>query len=338
LTLVVSLDLTTSTPQPIRSSSYSFSLGGSSSSSASASSSAPPTPHFATTSTEFNLFPKHHSTKNSSSSSHPQSDPASLSTDNLELDSKTDLTRLRSDAFWELRRSVAESGEGLVRRMRDYESSRSRAGVYSKAKDSLRRGRKRHSLSTRPRRTMDVGDGSDAEDDIQIFSGNEGDAGSARKKRALSVGMADSHAPPKSPFMDLHHNERCFSPATTFGSGPSAYTSDDEDFMDLVNDSPLSMSAMASSPAPPALSHSFTTSDSSSVISLSSHFFGTPSLGQPHHPTIPTSPSSSRSEKAIAALSLALANGAGGINDYEALRAVETAPIVEDTQVGELWH
>lgn len=325
----------TTDSQPIRSSSYSFSLGGGSSSSASASaSSAPPTPHFATTSAEFNLFPKHHSTESSSPSLHPQSDPASLSTDNLELDSKIDLTRLRSDAFWELRRSVAESGEGLVRRMRDYESLRSRAGVYSKAKDSLRQSRKRHSLSTRPKRMMGAGDGSDVEDDVQIFSGNEFDAGGARKKRALSVGMANSHVPP-SQFVDLHRNERRFLPATTFCSGPSAYTSDDEDSMELVNDSPLSMSGVASSPVAP---YSFTTSTSSSVASLSSHSFGIPSSEQHRHSTIPTSPSSSRSEKAIAALSLALANGAGGINDYEALRAVETAPIVEDTQVGELWH
>jgi hypothetical protein len=50
------------------------------------------------------------------------------------------------------------------------------------------------------------------------------------------------------------------------------------------------------------------------------------------------SPSSSRSEKAIAALSLAMANGAGGLNDYSALRAKEIPPIIEDSQVGELWH
>jgi hypothetical protein len=261
----------------------------------------------------------------------------------IDLDTKVNLTQLRSDAFWELRKSVAENGEGLVRRMRDYESSRSRGAIYSKAKDSLRRGRKRHSISLRPRRVINTGDGTNEEDGVEIFAGDAGssevdDYGNTRKKRAFSLGMADSgvHA---SPFMDLEGSERCSSPGATFLSVPSAYNSDDES-MDLFSDSPLSTSVVASSPGAPALSYSFTNSTNSSFVSLPPTFFGVHSKSSPprHHSLIDTSPLSSRSEKAIAALSLAMANGAGGLNDYSALQTMEIPQIIEDSQVGELWH
>jgi hypothetical protein len=46
--------------------------------------------------------------------------------------------------------------------------------------------------------------------------------------------------------------------------------------------------------------------------------------------------SASRTEKAIAALSLAIANGAAGLGDYDTLRDIPSVMI--DSQVGELWH
>jgi hypothetical protein len=306
-------------------------------------SSAPPTPSFPATSAEFKLFPKHTRTQSNSRQPNPQSDPPLPSIDDIDIDTQAHLTRLRSDAFWELRRSVEENGEGLVRRMRDYESSRSRGAVYSKAKDSLRRGRKRHSISVRPRRAIDTGDGSDEEDGAKSFVGETGssEAGdycTARKKRAFSLGMAESGAHSSS-LVDLEGSERCSSPGAAFFSAPSAYNSDDES-MDLFNDSPLSMSGIASSPGAPALSHSFTNSTNSSFVSLPPPFYGVSSKSSPprHYSLTNTSPSSSRSEKAIAALTLAMANGAGGLNDYSALRAMEIPPIIEDSQVGELWH
>lgn len=317
----------------------SFSLQDDSSSTPAAS--VPPTPFFATTSAEFNLFPKHKRTQSSSDWSHAQPDPPLPSIEDIDLDTKIDLIRLRSDAFWELRRSVAESGEGLVRRMRDYESSRSRGGVYSKAKDSLRRGRKRHSLSIRPRRVV-AADGSGSEDEVEIFSGDRSseadDSGGARKKRAFSLGTADSGVH-DSPFMDLDGSERCSSPGAACFSAPSTYDSDDEN-MNLIDDSPLSTSVIGSSPGVPALSRSFTNSTNSSFVSLPGPALGIHTKSSPsgHHFLRPTSPSSSRSEKAIAALSLAMANGAGGLNDYAVLRTLETQPIIEDCQVGELWH
>ncbi|KAJ3013073.1 hypothetical protein NUW54_g1695 [Trametes sanguinea] len=46
----------------------------------------------------------------------------------------------------------------------------------------------------------------------------------------------------------------------------------------------------------------------------------------------------SHSEKAIAALALAMANGAVGISDYEALRASEGLASLDETHVGDLWN
>jgi hypothetical protein len=48
--------------------------------------------------------------------------------------------------------------------------------------------------------------------------------------------------------------------------------------------------------------------------------------------------SASRTEKAIAALSLAIANGAGSMGDYEAARDLDSSPPMADSQAGELWH
>lgn len=47
--------------------------------------------------------------------------------------------------------------------------------------------------------------------------------------------------------------------------------------------------------------------------------------------------SASSAEKAIAALTLAMANGAGGLGDYEAVRALNVSS-TDESQVGELWH
>lgn len=291
--------------------------------------SAPSTPFFATTSAEFNIFPSH---PPSSSTQQSRAQPQSLNlTDDID---PVNLTRMRSEAFWELRRSVEESGEGLVRRMRDYESSRSRSAAYSKAKDSLRRDRKRQAV--RSRRVIDTGEETDEdEDEVQIYAGEQSE-GAHRKERALSLGMMDACIAPSSPFMNVDQGERCSSPVL---SGRSAYTSDygdyDNESMDLIEDSPLSLSLSAlTSSSGPGLSHSFSTSSNSSSASIPSHFFKQTAPTSPH--TI--APTSSRSEKAIAALSLAIANGAGGLNDYSALHAMEPASLIEDSQVGELWQ
>jgi hypothetical protein len=76
---------------------------------------------------------------------------------------------------------------------------------------------------------------------------------------------------------------------------------------------------------PPVLSHTVASSSTSSLLSLSP-----PSV----------IPASSLEEKAIAALTLALANGAAGLNDYAAVRealGVSAAPADGASEVGEMW-
>lgn len=76
----------------------------------------------------------------------------------------------------------------------------------------------------------------------------------------------------------------------------------------------------------PGLSHTVASSSTSSLLSL------------PPPPTIPSP--SSREEKVIAALTLALANGAAGLNDYTAVREAlgVSAPHADSTaEVGEMW-
>ena len=77
---------------------------------------------------------------------------------------------------------------------------------------------------------------------------------------------------------------------------------------------------------PPELSHTVASSSTSSLISL--------------FPPVMLPPST-REEKAIAALTLALANGAAGINDYSAVREAlgASAALTEGaSEVGEMWR
>ncbi|KAF8481157.1 hypothetical protein DFH94DRAFT_692190 [Russula ochroleuca] len=77
---------------------------------------------------------------------------------------------------------------------------------------------------------------------------------------------------------------------------------------------------------PPELSHTAASSSTSSLLSLAPP------------PAIPSP--SSREEKVIAALTLALANGAAGLNDYGAVREAlgVSAPHAEGaSEVGEMW-
>lgn len=91
--------------------------------------------------------------------------------------------------------------------------------------------------------------------------------------------------------------------------------------MDLDLDLPQTIPTI-----PPELSHTAASSSTSSLLSL------TPPPAMP-------SPSS-REEKVIAALTLALANGAAGLNDYSAVREAlgVSAPHAEGaSEVGEMW-
>jgi hypothetical protein len=316
-----------------------------------------------------------HSIDNISTDSATHGGSSFTFTADLNLPDESDVSRLRSTAFWELRRSVAESGESLVRRMRDYEHTRSRASAYrSRGRDS-RRGSDKTKMSPPSASSAAVtgpytqSEDRDLDDDVLILGEQTAPSGGcARKKRALSLGLLD--APPSSLFR-FSDSAMC-SPTSAIhdtASTPSSFPSDnDEDEDDegcfsrrrprrAMPPHPPSVSASMSSGYTPALSHTYSTSSNSSLVSLplpppiSAPGATRPPLAlfqgstlQPHthqhqHQHRPPLPAS-RAEKAIAALSLAMANGAAGLNDYHALLAIQglSQDCGVSPDVGELWH
>ncbi|EMD41762.1 hypothetical protein CERSUDRAFT_110336 [Gelatoporia subvermispora B] len=313
---------------------------------------------FACTPDAFDLFPNRKSPRRASQTSPRLSDPLPSSR-TVPLD---ELTRLRSDAFWELHRSVAENGEGLVRRMRDWEDNRSGSEARSErahVKDQGRRKRRsaRHSFTLSE--DSPIIPAIEDEDDVEIVFGDASSGlaysrnrSPAHKKRAASLGMMDVDMPDVeaySPsYMSAEDGERCSSPLEV-SSGFSTFSSDDEQSpMDGMHDLGASRT--------PALSHTYTNSTNSSVVSLplssapvaahstdlaiqghNSPFSFAHSSG-PSTSSAQVSLSSTRSEKAIAALTLAMANGAAGLNDYAPLHAEQGATALDECQVGEMWH
>jgi hypothetical protein len=165
-----------------------------------------------------------------------------------------------------------------------------------------------------PAKSVDMGRGAisedddDDEDDIQIFAGEVSDIeGGPRKKRALSLGLMDASMPLID--LELDRNERCSSPGATYDStsSPSVYPSDDEGVPHSLTSRNLSLPGPDVSPNlfttfTPALSQTCSISTNSSIVSLP--------LPPPLRPfddnTYPNtlqSMETSRSEKAIAALS-----------------------------------
>jgi hypothetical protein len=236
------------------------------------------------------------------------------------------LSSLRSNAFGELHRTVAESGERLIQRMRDYERSRSKSDAYLKLA-KYPRGRKQSSRGVLAQRTPNQRhqptNGEDDDDEVHILLPQMTYPGSSpHKKRAVSLGPGDF----PSPFTE---DERCSSPI----SYPS-FISDDELHVSGMK-SPVSYSSYSSQHqlptlSTPALSNSLSNSTNSSQISLALP----PPLPYIPHQDSPTS----RSEKAIAALTLAMANGAGDLTDYQALLSIQTTPALDNSQVGEMWR
>ncbi|KAJ3488484.1 hypothetical protein NLI96_g2833 [Meripilus lineatus] len=251
-----------------------------------------------------------------------------------------DIDRLRSDAFCELHRTVAESGEGLVRRMRDWEGSQSAASAArpTHARTESPRARNHYVPHTDFTWTSSVTDDSEEDElDIQIMPGDSPCPGTfahwgpPHKKRALSMSVMEvdhtSLDDIPSTFVSPESSERCSSPVDPSVSETSAFTSDDES-----PDIPMLGPSFLSPP------YTLNNSANSSLMSLPLH---PPSLNRSHSHSgtyhIPST--ASREEKAIAALTLAMANGAAGINDYSDIRLLEdNAPLTMDQSlVGELW-
>ncbi|KAL0951012.1 hypothetical protein HGRIS_007753 [Hohenbuehelia grisea] len=234
--------------------------------------------------------------------------------------SPVDVKQIRSSAFWELHRSVEQNGEGFVRRMRDLEKSRLTDRSYL-AREAQKRGRKRASISSPPPPAPIFS--SDDEDEIQIFGGDLM-GGAPLLKRARSLDNANEDVP------HLSLVNRPSPPGMAGDSNSSACPSEDE--QDIQFDAaPISLCSPTGLLLTPTLTHANTDSANSSTVSLSLPP-ALSSASSPHdaHPSSPIP--SSRTEKAIAALTLAMANGAAGINDYEALQASQAPFIMDECQ------
>ncbi|KAI1797752.1 hypothetical protein LXA43DRAFT_981855 [Ganoderma leucocontextum] len=302
------------------------------------------------TSAAFQLFPQKQKSRRHASGPRPAR--LSLGTSPREGDriSSDEARRMRASALGELRRSVQENGEGLVHRMRDWERSRFRAPrspVSPTAFETPRRSwRRPTSCYGLPQAEAAVAEQSEDEEDDIFIVGETSSFSIARspahKKRALSLSVMDIDIPKASPFAGLGDSDRSSSPIDR-SSGPSAYSSDDEGHADMDTD--LSSSGIFSTPA---LSHTYSASTNSSLVSLAlparaEGIMSPPSassttvvLGNTR--STPPSPTASRSEKAIAALALAIANGAAGLSDYEALRMAEELTTLDESHAGELWN
>ncbi|KAF8167963.1 hypothetical protein B0H34DRAFT_39792 [Crassisporium funariophilum] len=145
---------------------------------------------------------------------------------NGQQDNLADLTQLRSSAFWELRRSIAENGEGLVHRMREYEHSLSRYQINLKTKDSEKRGRKR--ISSRQKR-MAFSDASEQEDNL-IWSGSStnalGTSAHGGRARSLDDMDVDDHEEdyPSNPESEITRSR-----SSPGAYSPNSYSDNEED-------------------------------------------------------------------------------------------------------------
>ncbi|KAF7784435.1 hypothetical protein Agabi119p4_600 [Agaricus bisporus var. burnettii] len=258
---------------------------------------------FPTSSADFNLFPKSEcSPRRRASYSQPGPD------DRL---SGMELTRLRSNAFWELHKSVAENGEGFVQRMRDYERARSRRTLGHTRKGQKRMSNVHLNHSTSSHFGSDIPNDND---DIQIVAGED-----------WPISLDD----------DFQQRSEFCSDDSRFAapviSTPFAW-SVDEDYPESTYSDPLaSASTFSPSCTPP-----------SSLSSAQSFTFDghAPIFSVPPSPPSLNGQASVSSEKALSELSLAFASGAGSINDYDHLQNLTEvdSEAMDEGGPGELWH
>jgi hypothetical protein len=251
--------------------------------------------HLPSTSDAFDLFPHRSEAGERSSQQGYAKSAARSSWSSCPEETPAELTQLRSNAFWELQQSITENGEGMVRRMRDWEASH----LHSIAHGHHSHTRERSLNSA----SANAGDHPEEdEDEIQIIE-------SDNNKPLAHLVEGD---------MDVDSFE---DPNIFLGTVSSSPASDK---------SCLSFASDEESPG----SLTLTGSSNSSRVSLSLHDHDR----NPSYLLGASSPSSP-SEKAIAALTLVIANGAAGLNDYEAVRTLEEPHIasIDDSHVGEMW-
>lgn len=232
-------------------------------------------------------------------------------------ESAAEFNQLRSSAFWELQRTIAENGEGMVSRMRDWEENHSQSFLRPVAPDqqSVDQASRIRSRSFDWADTVETLN--DDEDDIQIVQAGPSSEQSVTQERVLARDMDIDRLDDDGAFLGAAFGDICSSPTDNSSCLSSGYASDEDPPGSLV----------------------FTNSSNSSRASLPlSHLTpGTASKGS--LPLFDVPSTASPSEKAIAALTLVMANGAGGLNDYEAVRSLEAPHVssLDDSLVGEMW-
>lgn len=221
------------------------------------------------------------------------------------------LRRLRSTAFWELQQSVGQGGEGFIGSMREHEHMRSSSLQAGERNSSAQR----HSYQSHPDTS------GDEDDDIQIYAG---ETSTQHVFQTLDVPMDTEYHRYHDQNNWTHHPSK-----STFPQSPSARSN--TIFASLPSQEVAAVGALASA-----------SSNLGVTGNWAANFSGPPSnphsapLGSGYHPLRSTS--FDGSEKVIEALALAMANGAGGLNDYAALRqhSVDEDPACHDA--GELWR
>ncbi|KAG1755141.1 uncharacterized protein EDB91DRAFT_1242350 [Suillus paluster] len=314
-----SVTYTTGSSTPVSTDSHSSGL----------SSSAPHTPLFAATPADFLLFSGRSSRREIAfeKSRIESTNPIDVRDTHSSI-SEADATRLRSDAFWELRRSIAVSGENLVKRMQPLTDEEPRSGIplvsplpdLSEGLAALRATRRMSKYTL---------------ESSVVFP-------PSRQKRASSLGSTD-----------IDTDEMLASSFSKYLDQASIRSSlSNDDAGDLSRHSfnttfsPDTLHSTSSSPAYKysAYTTAFSPALSGPSISSPARSFEEPRSGPTIHNSIfpsyhPTAASlASRTEKAIAALSLAIANGAAGLGDYEDLHDLDVPSVMMDSQAGELWH
>jgi hypothetical protein len=252
-------------------------------------------------------------------------------TDTTELQ----LLQMRWDAFEDLHKSVADSQEGLVRRMRDWESARCRPGPYARAKE-LREHRRSASLSGHVSETpVDVTD-EDADDEVEFVGettlsydrSSTPDSVNGRLSAAMDLdypGFDEAHIS-ISANDPAHRRQR----SSSSSASPASSTLLTPALCPVTGGESLSVPALSLPPSvsitqPPVHGHHRRMAD------------GCGHGGNAFSDIVTPPSTASRSDKAVAAITLALASGAGGLNDYSPLQnLIPSGNSSEDA--GDLWH
>jgi len=271
-------------------------------------------PKFPMTPAEFHLFPSARSTGDTRRSQ------------NAEIEKEgclgvSHLTTLRSAAFWELRRSVIENGEGLIRRMRDYELSRLHQQVCQKANERKRRGHKSSTLRPRCKARPHASDN----DDVRMRSEDTSKGSSSWSPLSTSLDLMDVDDEYQ------YHLGR---------KGPRSIPGDSYSQVQLPYDEGMlftcnSRKAEEDSDSPLTYPESASPTPSSSSISLP-----LPQSLSMTTDRLLVSPTTS-SEKALAELNFAFANGACGITDYSPIWSYQKKLNTDEhdnIRQGDLWR